>query len=332
MQVEIIAELGQGFEGCPEQAKLLVKAAAKAGANAAKFQLVYADELATPDYEYYELFSNLEMEDQAWCDIKTVCDEFGIELILDVFGETGLKLAEKIEVKSIKLHATDINNIGFLKSLAKSSINRIMLGAGGAHGKEILNAIKVLGDKEIVLFHGFQGYPTLIEDNQVSRLQIWAEEFAKYSNVTLGFSDHADPESTTSISLPAFAIGLGAKILEKHLTLGCCMELEDHESAMNPDKFKIFVDCMKDIELAYGSSDSSNDFGMSKSESMYRLAVRRHVVAIQDISTDKYISHEDVGLKRTSSKTPCTDLRAVYGKKVKAVIRKNLAVTEAGLK
>ena len=37
MQVEIVAELAQGFEGCPEQAKLLVKAAAKAGANAAKF-------------------------------------------------------------------------------------------------------------------------------------------------------------------------------------------------------------------------------------------------------------------------------------------------------
>ena len=55
MKVEIVAELAQGFEGCPEQAtKLLVKAAAKAGADAAKFQLVYADELATPDYEYYE--------------------------------------------------------------------------------------------------------------------------------------------------------------------------------------------------------------------------------------------------------------------------------------
>ncbi|VUX54991.1 protein of unknown function [uncultured Woeseiaceae bacterium] len=48
MQLEIIAELGQGFEGKPEQARLLINAAAKAGADAAKYQLVYADELATP--------------------------------------------------------------------------------------------------------------------------------------------------------------------------------------------------------------------------------------------------------------------------------------------
>ena len=49
MQIEIIAELAQGFEGRPEQARLLIKAAASAGADAAKYQLVYADELATPD-------------------------------------------------------------------------------------------------------------------------------------------------------------------------------------------------------------------------------------------------------------------------------------------
>ena len=55
MKVEIIAEMAQGFEGSFNQAKLLVKAAASAGANAVKFQLVYADELATNDYLHYNL-------------------------------------------------------------------------------------------------------------------------------------------------------------------------------------------------------------------------------------------------------------------------------------
>mgnify|MGYP006100741037 FL=1 len=68
MKVEIVAELAQGFEGSLEQTKLLVKAAAKAGANAAKFQLVYADELATPDYQYYDLFTDLEMTDDQCSD------------------------------------------------------------------------------------------------------------------------------------------------------------------------------------------------------------------------------------------------------------------------
>ena len=117
MKVEVIAELAQGFEGSFEQTKLLAKAAAKAGADAAKFQLVFADELATPDYQYYELFSDLEMSDDHWSDVKSCCDSYGIELILDIFGVKGLQLAEKLQIKTIKLHATDINNIGFLSNI-----------------------------------------------------------------------------------------------------------------------------------------------------------------------------------------------------------------------
>ena len=62
-ELKIIAEIAQGFEGNFEQSKLLIKAAAKAGADAVKFQLVYADELATVDYQYYSLFKELEMEE-----------------------------------------------------------------------------------------------------------------------------------------------------------------------------------------------------------------------------------------------------------------------------
>ena len=125
MKIEIIAELAQGFEGCPKQAKLLVKAAAKAGANAAKFQLVYADEIATDDYEYYGLFSSLEMSYDDWVGIKKTCDEFNVELILDVFGSKSLDLAEKLRVETVKLHATDINSIGFLKKLSNSSVRSL---------------------------------------------------------------------------------------------------------------------------------------------------------------------------------------------------------------
>ena len=53
--IEVIAEIAQGFEGNQEQARQLLLAAASADANAAKYQLVYADELATPDYKYYDL-------------------------------------------------------------------------------------------------------------------------------------------------------------------------------------------------------------------------------------------------------------------------------------
>lgn len=328
MKIEIVAEIAQGFEGSVDQAKLLVIAAAKAGANAAKFQLVYADELATPDYLYHGLFSKLEMTDDEWVYIKKMCDANGVELILDVFGKLGLKLVEKLDIRSIKLHATDINNLGFLDLLSKSSIDRIMLGVGGAYVDEINTALEILRNKNIVLLHGFQGYPTAICDNQMSRLKVFREIVSTRQNVVLGFSDHVAPTDPSAISLPAFALGSGVVVLEKHLTLACCMELEDHEAAMNPDQFQIFTRSIRDIEKAQGESSLVNDFEMSEKEQLYRKNIRRHVVANKTLRAGVKIKASDVTLKRTASKTAYTDIQSVYDKEPNREIVKDTPINE----
>jgi N,N'-diacetyllegionaminate synthase len=165
MGIKIIAELAQGFEGNPQQATLLLKAAAKAGADSAKFQLIYADELATPDYKYYDLFKSLEMSDEVWQSLAYAAEEQKIELQLDIFGLRSLRLAEKIGVKTIKLHGTDIANIGLLNEVAESTVNKVFLGAGGAMLGELQNAMAILQNKEVIILLGFQGYPTPNDSN-----------------------------------------------------------------------------------------------------------------------------------------------------------------------
>ena len=157
-----------------------------------------------------------------------------------------------------------------------------MVGAGGAYLEEIRDALAIVSNKQMILFHGFQGYPTGIEENQISRIQLLRNVFSDYENVVIGFSDHADPASPLGMTLPVFAVGQGALVLEKHLTLGCCMELEDYEAAMNPDQFKEFVEIVRNIETAYGVSTSDNDFGMSKKRK-YRKNIRRHVVTSENL-------------------------------------------------
>ena len=77
MTTRIIAEVAQGYEGKADYSELYVAAAAKAGATAVKFQIVYADDLAEPGYQYYDLYKRLEMEPAVWRTVKELCRESG---------------------------------------------------------------------------------------------------------------------------------------------------------------------------------------------------------------------------------------------------------------
>jgi sialic acid synthase SpsE len=328
MGIKIIAELAQGFEGKSEQSRLLMRAAANSGANAAKYQLVYADELATPDYKYYELFKSLEMADSVWIGLANYAVELNIELHLDIFGSKSLNLAEQIGVKTIKLHGTDISNIGLLNLVSKCSIPNILLGAGGAHASELKKALEILQNKQVCVLAGFQGYPTPTYSNQIRRIGIYAQTLKQiYPNVVIGFADHADPEDSLKYALPAVALGAGATVFEKHLTLGKSMKLEDHEAALNPDEFSEFSRILRDCNEALGVSWESEDYGMSESEIGYRKMIRRHVVTANDVNHGVALTPSDLVLKRTSSENFITDINAVYEKVTNKFIPRNSAIT-----
>jgi len=326
LTIEIIAELAQGFEGRPDQARLLVRAAAAAGADSAKFQLVYADELATPDYKYYDLFRSLEMADEVWMDLARYARDLGIALYLDVFGTRSLALAERVGAQALKVHGTDIANLNLLKQIAQTAVPKVLLGAGGAFLPEIEQAIALLAEKDIVILLGFQSYPTPNDANQIARVQMFSNRWSSRNRkVTVGFADHASPESALRSALAATALGAGARVFEKHLTLGEIMKMEDYEAALNPDRFAEFVSVLRDCARAYGACSEASDFGMAEAEHAYRKMIRRHVVSNRPLASGARIEPADLVLKRTSSTAPLTDLAEAYG----ATMRRDIATNEA---
>ena len=328
MSVEIIAELAQGFEGRPEQARLLLKAAARAGADAAKYQLVYADELAAPDYTHYALFTSLEMSDEDWQGLADDASAAGIQLHVDVFGRRSLDLAVRIGAAAVKLHPTDLANVALLRAVAESAIPRVLLGAGGCHAGELADALTILAGKPVVILLGFQGYPTPDAANQIARVRHVLDGPARTRpGISVGFADHAAPESPLRMALAATAVGAGATVIEKHLTLGRSLQLEDHESALNPDEFAEFVSCIRACALAVGQVSDTADFGMAPEEEAYRTTIRRHVVAARPLRKGTALAPADLALKRTSAGSPLTDPGAAYSR----VLTRDLAPDAAVL-
>jgi N,N'-diacetyllegionaminate synthase len=324
---QIIAEAAQGFEGKAELASLLVKAAAAAKADAIKFQLVYADELATPDYQHYALFKTLEMPDTAWRELKALADQSGVALYLDVFGSRSLALAQALGCRAVKVHSTDMANPGLLQEIAESDVPLVLLSSAGCSEAEIEEALALFARKEVVLLHGFQGYPTPTDANHLARIAA-LRKLLERSGVKgeIGFADHAPADDPLRFLLPAAAMGGGARVIEKHLTLSKVMAFEDHEAALSPDELAEFVVQMRACFAAIGVQDA-----MHASELDYRTKTRKHVVALKEIEAGSTIDARALGLLRTSSADPIYAVREVSGKRAKSRIAKGSAVVRNAL-
>ena len=309
-----------------EQSKLLIKAAAKAGADEVKFQMVYADELSTVDYKHHSLFKELEMSDAQWKLLNDYALSFGTKLIVDVFGLKSLKTAQKININTIKVHGTDVTNLALLEAIAISPIKKVILGLGGAYWEEIEKAIKILKCKDLILLCGFQGYPTKTEDNHIVRMHLIKEKAKSiHTNFKMGYADHPEDEKFAS-TICLIAVGAGAEVIEKHLTLGKVMKMEDFESALNPDEFKHFVEQLKTGKKALGDIIKQENFGMSEAEKKYRKNVRRDIVALKEILQGETLSLKNITLKRTENPDSLKHLELVLGKKAKKLIRKDQPV------
>ena len=333
--IYIIAECAQGYLTKNKEESIglaiwLVRSAKLAGADAIKFQLVLADELSTKEYKYYNLFRKLDLGLDGWQKVCLEAKKNKIDLIFDVFGEESLSMVEKLGVKKIKLHPTDFRNYNLLNRLKNTNfIDHIFAGSGGSLLKEIKETLNILGTtKKITLLHGFQGYPTPLEDNCLDRLRIF-ESFAKDfgNNLTIGFADHVENQDNNyyqSVHLSAMAIGLGARTIEKHLTLSRCLELEDSESALSPDEMKTFINTIRVLSDSFSDRKISNsDYKLPTSEYNYRQSLSRHIVSKRNLSIGQIISEDDICLKRSNSKNPIYNKVDVIGNVLRVPISEN---------
>ena len=329
----IIAEIAQGFGGDVGWASMFVEAASSAGANAIKFQVIYADEIASRNYQHYGLFKSLEMDEAAWVNIGNVSRERNLIPIFDVFGEQSLGVA--IAAKSeIMVHATDCVNLPLLKRINESVKNgsRIYVGVGGRDVSEIESAILALGDHEVVLMVGHQGYPTPRSDLPISRLKELQDKYSDTTKISVGYADHSaggllESLSSTAVAIAAAEIG----IIEKHLTMADCMMLEDYESALSPDEFKLFA---TEVSLLLDNKINRLENRFSESEVRYRSVVSRIAVAKEDLMAGDIATWETVELLRAGIADPneVFDIRGTIERLIGLEITKNIRKGEAIVK
>ena len=99
--IEIIAELANAHEGKIEIAKKICSAAAEAGADAIKFQIFYADEIAVPSFSYHPLYCQLQLSAAVWEELTNFARSCGLRVYADVSGRESASVARHRVMTSI---------------------------------------------------------------------------------------------------------------------------------------------------------------------------------------------------------------------------------------
>lgn len=252
--VFIIAEAGSNHDGKLSQALALIDAAAKAGADAVKFQLfkasrLYARNAGVSDYlgvkrPIYDIIADNEVP-VAWLPrLKARCRRRGVEFLASPFDE-GSADALAPFVDAFKVASYEMTHTPLVDHVAAKG-KPVLISTGTATMSEVEAVVRRLKRRTrgLLVFQCTASYPAPL--GAINARVI--ETFRRRLGVLAGLSDHsADP-----LAAPLAAVALGAKAIEKHFTLDRRSKGPDHPNALEPDELADMVRRIRQVESALG--------------------------------------------------------------------------------
>lgn len=300
----IIAEAGVNHNGSIDIAKKLIDAAKDANADAIKFQTFitenivckytkkapYQDKNSLKKQSQYEMLKSLELSESQHIQIFEYCYFKKIKFLSTPFDEDSVDLLNKLGLDIYKISSGDITNYPLLLKIAKLK-KKIILSTGMSYLDEVTSAVNLIlknGTKKnnLSILHATSAYPCSY--NEVNLLSMIT--LHKKYKLNFGYSDH-----TNGISIPIAAVSLGAKIIEKHLTLNKNMKGPDHKASLNPIEFKKMVAEIRNIELAIGNDKKIP----SKTEKKNIKFARKYIVASRKINKGDIFTNQNITTKRS---------------------------------
>ena len=225
-----------------------------------------------PLYEFLKKYSLTLDEHYA---LKEFCDFIDIEYMCTPFS---LKAAIEINplVKRFKIGSGEFTDIPSLIEIAKFK-KQMILSTGMSTLEEIEMVYSKLKNHtdQLCFLNCVSEYPPVFEDINLKVIPLLIK---KYPDIIIGHSDH-----TPSIETSLAAITLGARIIEKHVTLDKKIPCPDQSVSIDFDEFKLLSKCINNIEKALGDNKTVHE-----KEIAIRLWARRSLVTIKDIKKEKF--------------------------------------------
>ncbi len=329
--VVVIAELSGNHNGDIERAIKLIDAAKAVGADAVKLQ-TYSPDTITIDHAgpgfvieagpwkgktlyalYKEAHTPFAWHERLFAHAKRI----GIECFSAPFDETAVDLLEKLNCPVYKIASFEIVDSELIRRAASTG-KPMIISTGMANETEVGEALalaRASGAVDVALLHCISAYPAPIEEANVRRIPVLAEKFG----CTIGLSDH-----TFGSEAAVAAVALGAKIIEKHITLARADGGPDAGFSLEPTEFAELVRHVKNASLALGSGEASRP----PSEEAQK-PFRRSLYVVRDMEEGEVFSRDNVRSIRPGFGLEPKHLPEVLGKRARRRIARGTPLSMA---
>ncbi|MCA8976690.1 MAG: pseudaminic acid synthase, partial [Planctomycetes bacterium] len=289
--VLLVAELSANHGGSLARAVATVEAFADAGADAIKLQTYTADAL-TIDCDrsefriddgpwrgrtLHELYREAQTPWEWHEPLRAAAQRCGVPLFSTPFDERAVTFLQQQGVAAYKIASFELVDHELLAAVAATG-RPIVLSTGMATEAEIAAAVATIrggwGERDLglVLLHCVSAYPAPARDMRLHRLQQLATRFG----VPVGLSDH-----TLGTTVATAAVALGARLIEKHVTLARADGGPDAHFSLEPAEFAALAAAVREVEAAITTAPGEDD-GPTPSERA-SLLFRRSLFAVGDI-------------------------------------------------
>lgn len=313
--VYVVAEMSANHNQDFDRAVQIVEAAADAGADAIKLQTYRPDTLTIEsDKEPFQIEEGpwagrtlYDLYEEAYTPwdwqpkLQEVAHDVGLDFFSSAFDPTSVDFLEELDVPAYKIASFENVDLPLIRRVAKTGKPTIMSTGMATLGEieEAVQAFRSTGGMELALLACTSSYPAPPEEMHLRRIPHLAETF----DVVPGLSDH-----TLGTEVPVAGVSLGARIVEKHLTLSRNEEGPDSDFSLEPEEFAEMVRAVRKTEKALGEVRYETTEKESESETF-----RRSLFVVEDIEKGEAFTKENVRSIRPGDGLPTRHFNEVLG-------------------
>ncbi|MDA3781232.1 MAG: N-acetylneuraminate synthase family protein [Bacteroidales bacterium] len=254
-----IAEIGINHNGSLELAKKMIDMAVEAGCDAVKFQK-RTPEICVPEAQrgklretpwgemtYFDYKKKIEFEDKEYTEIDKYCKEKGILWTASSWDIPSLEFLERFNVPFHKVASAKITDREMMEKLRDTG-KPIILSTGASTLEQVKRAVKIFeGHNELALLHCNSGYPAKDEELNLNAIKTLEKELP---GLIIGYSGHEQGIAATLV-----AATLGAKIIERHITLDRTMWGTDQSASIEPQGLQKLMRDLHKLPIWLGSGE-----------------------------------------------------------------------------